>query len=383
MRERHDRRPIYNNFRLALLQAALIGGLTSAAIAADYPALGPLPPVPFPPDNPITRAKVALGKTLFWDGRLSGNGSMPCVVCHSPDQGWGNGTAISFGYTSNQHWRNSQTIYNSAYYSRNFWDGSAPGLVAQAKAAATGAVGGNGDSAMMEMRLRAVPEYVREFKKVFGTMWPNINDAWRAIAAFERTIVSDPKKVPFDRYMNGNKTAIGAAAKRGLAVFKGKANCIACHNGPLFSDQELHNLGVPQNSVFKKGPLYQIAFRYEIYAKGVSESTYRSADHDLGYYFVTKNPKDKGKFRTPSLREIKYTGPYMHDGVFGTLTQVIDFYDRGGGSDPNKDARLKPLHLSAAEKRDLLAFLNTLSMDKPLLMEDPELPATATFPKGE
>lgn len=382
MRERYNRSPSHIIFRLVVLQAALIGGLTAAASAADYPALGPLPPVPDPPDNPTTPAKVALGKKLFWDGRLSGNGSMPCVACHRPDQGWGNGIAISFGYTSNQHWRNSQTIYNSAYYSKIFWDGSVPSLEIQAQAAATGAVGGNGDPVMMEMRLRAVPEYVEAFKKAFGT-WPNINDAWWAIAAFERTIVSDSKKVPFDRYMNGDKSAISDAAKRGFELFKGKANCMACHNGPLLSDQEFHNLGVLLNSVFKQDPLYQITFRYEVYAKGVSEPTYRSADNDLGYYFVTKNPKDKGKFRTPTLRELKYTGPYMHDGVFDTLEQVVEFYDKGGGDDPNKDPLLKPLHLSVSEKKDLVEFLNTLSMDQPLLMEDPKLPDAAPFPKGE
>src|SRR6516225_5916618 len=147
--------------RLALVYAVVLGGLTVVAHAADYPPLGPLPPVPDPPDNSTTPAKVELGKKLFWDGRLSGNGSMPCVACHRPDLGWGTATPISFGYTGNQHWRNSQTIYNSAYYNKPFWDGSVTSLESQALSAATGAVGGNGDPAMMEMRLRFAPEYVR------------------------------------------------------------------------------------------------------------------------------------------------------------------------------------------------------------------------------
>lgn len=368
--------------RLAVPTAVALGVLTAIAGAADAPPLGPLPPVPEPPDNPTTAAKVELGKKLFWDGRLSGNGTMPCMACHRPDLGWGTGTPISFGYTGNQHWRNSQTIYNSAYYNKGFWDGSVTSLEAQALSAATGAVGGNGDPAMMETRLRLVPEYVTAFKEVFGTEWPQINDAWKAIAAFERTIVSDPNKVPLDRYINGDKSAIGEAAKRGMALFQGKAGCIRCHNGPLLSDQNFHKLGVPENPVFKEDPLYQITLRWEVYQKGVPEAGYRSADRDLGLYYVTKNPRDADKFRTPSLRELKYTAPYMHNGVFAALEEVVAFYDAGGGV-AGADRELQPLHLAPAEKKDLVEFLNSLSLDQPMVIEDPPLPETAPLPKGK
>lgn len=373
-----------SNRAIAGLVCTVLQGVLVAAtgLASEFPALGPLPPPPAPADNPTTLAKVELGKKLFWDGRLSGNAEMPCVACHRPELGWGTGSPISFGYPATQHWRNSQTILNSAYYNKLFWDGAVTSLEAQAPSAAGGAVAGNGDDAMMEMRLRFVPDYVKAFREIFGTPWPNINDAWKAIAAFQRTIVSDRKKVPFDRYLTGDQAAITEQAKRGLALFEGKANCIACHNGPLLSDQKFHDLGVPRNPIFDEDPLHQITVRWQLYQKGHGEDIYRSGDRDLGLFHVTKNPKDKGRFRTPSLREIAYTAPYMHNGIFETLEQVVEFYDKGGGESSNKSSILMPLNLSAQEKEDLLAFLRTLSMEEPLLVSEPDLPETKPMKWG-
>ncbi|MEW5962722.1 MAG: cytochrome c peroxidase [Pseudomonadota bacterium] len=346
--------------------------LAQGAAKAKAPALATLAPPSAPVDNPTTPAKVELGKLLFWDGRLSGNGAMGCVACHRPDLGWGTGTPISFGYPGTQHWRNSQTILNSAYYNKLFWEGSVTSLEAQAPAAAEGAVAGNGDTALMEMRLRLVPEYRKAFKEIFGTEWPNINDAWKAIAAYQRTIVSDPKKVPFDRYLAGDKSALSDSAKKGLALFEGKAGCISCHNGALVSDQKFYNTGVPAAPEWQKDELYQITFRWEVYQKGVDEKVYRTAADDHGLYYRTLDPKDIGKFRTPSLRELKYTAPFMHNGVLATLKDVVEFYDKGGG--PTQTAGLKPLKLSDGEKADLVAFLESLSMTEPLLVADPKLP---------
>ena len=201
-------------------------------------------------------------------------------------------------------------------------------------------------------------------------------NAYQAIAAFERTIVSDAKQGPFDRFMNGDKKALSESAQRGMAVYHGKGGCIQCHNGPLAADQKFYSLGVPENEVFKTDPLYQITHRWEHYQKGVSEKDYRGADKDLGLYYITKNPKDVGKFRTPSLRELKYTAPYMHNGIFYTLDEVVDFYNKGGGEAnwPNRTPLVKPLGLTDQEKKDLVAFLEALSMDKPLLMDPPKLP---------
>lgn len=366
---------------IAILVGATLalGSAVAVNAAGSFPALGPLPPSPIPADNPMTPEKIELGKMLFWDSRLGGDASSPCVVCHEPGKGWGEGGEISRGYPGTTHWRNSQTVLNSAYYNKLFWEGNVTSLEAQAPAAAEGNVAGNGDRSLMEMRLRFIPEYVERFKKVFGADWPRMTHAYAAIAAFERTLVSDAKQVPFDRFMKGDKSALSDSAKRGMAVYHGKGGCIQCHNGALASDQKFYSLGVPENEAFKTEALYQITHRWENYQKGVGESTYRDANWDYGLYYRTKQPKDKAKFRTPSLRELKYTAPFMHNGVFYTLEEVVDFYDKGGGDSPYKSPLIKPLKLTEQEKKDLVAFLEALSMDKPLLMDPPKLPPYAVM----
>lgn len=361
--------------KLLILAISLMAAFCTLAAGKDvYPPLAPLPPVPIPKDNPQSPEKIALGKQLFWDGRLSGDSSMPCVSCHVPSLGWGDGNQISRGYPGTKHWRNSQTVLNSAYYNKGFWDGSVTSLESQAPSAAEGSVAGNGDPSVMEMRLRFIPEYVAAFKQVFGTQWPRMNDAYRAIAAYERTVVSDASKVPFDRYAKGEKTALTDAQNRGMALFNGKAACIQCHNGPLASNQKYYDLGLPDFPGFRDDPLYQVTHRWEHYQKGVPEAKYRDAAMDYGLYYQTKNPKDIGKFRVPSLREVKYTAPYMHNGVFKTLQEVVDFYDRGGGKGTNKTPLLHPLNLTIEEKQDLIAFIEALSMIEPLIHADPKLP---------
>jgi cytochrome c peroxidase len=357
-----------------LAQAAKPAAAQTAAGKRAYPPLATLPAPPIPADNPMSPEKVELGRMLFWDSRLGGDASSPCVACHSPDLGWGDGGEISRGYPGTQHWRNSQTVLNSAYYNKIFWEGSVTSLEGQAPSAAEGNVAGNGDPSLMEMRMRFIPEYVERFKKVWGTDWPRMTHAYMSIAAFERTIVSDAKQVPFDRYLAGDKKALSESQVRGMALFNGKAGCIQCHNGPLASNQQFYALGVPENEVFKTEPLYQITHRWEHYQKGVPEPSYRDGKFDWGLFYITKNPKDVGKFRTPSLREVKYTAPYMHNGIFYTLDEVVDFYEKGGGEGAAKSPLIKPLGLSAQEKKDLVAFVESLSMDKPLLMEAPKLP---------
>ncbi|MDT8343465.1 MAG: cytochrome c peroxidase [Thermohalobaculum sp.] len=361
---------------------ALVLGAGGTMAADAVPPLATLPPVPVPADNPMTPEKVALGEKLFWDGRLSGNGAMACVACHLPDLGWGTGGPISFGYPGTQHWRNSQTILNSAYYNKLFWEGNVTSLEAQAPAAAGGAVAGNGDGSMMEMKLRFVPEYVEAFREVFGTDWPHIAQAWMAIAAYQRTIVTDAAKVPFDRFLAGDAAAMSDAAKRGMDLYTGKAGCISCHNGALASDQRFYAIGVPAAPEFKEDELHQITLRWELYQKGMPEEVYRKGADDLGLYHKTKRPDDMGKFRTPSLRELRWTDPYMHNGSLATLADVVAFYNAGGGA--GNGAGLTPLGLNEAEQADLVAFLEAMSMDQPLILPEPELPATATwaeFPK--
>ena len=362
----------------AVLTGASVLVIATLAFAQDgLPPLATLSSPPIPDDNLMSPEKVALGEKLFWDGRLSGNGSMPCSACHQPDLGWGTGGAVSFGYPGTQHWRNSQTILNSAYYSKLFWEGSATSLESQAKGAAGGAVAGNGDGSMMEMRLRFVPEYVRDFKTVFGTDWPHLANAWDAIAAYQRTIITDATQVPFDRFLAGDTAAMSDAAQRGMDLFNGRAGCTSCHNGALVSDQRFYNIGVPAAAEFQEDPLYQITVRWELYQKGVPEDVYRAGDDDLGLYHVTKRPGDKGKFRTPSLRELRWTDPFMHNGSLATLQDVVAFYNAGGGE--GQTAGLQSLNLSDAEQSDLVAFLEALSMDEPPLADPPELPETGTW----
>ena len=369
-----------SSVRVLLAMVALTGSIiiTGDTVGQEktFPVLGPLPPVPIPRDNPQTPAKVELGKLLFFDPRTSGDASTSCASCHDPKQGWGDGGDLSRGYPGTQHWRNSQTVINSAYLKKLFWAGGVGSLESQAIAAVTGNLAGNGSPEMIQERLRQVPEYVRRFKEVFGEL-PTFLNAVKAISAFERTLVSDARNVPFDRHMRGDKSALSDEAIKGLKLFQGKARCIQCHHGPLLTDEDFHNLAVPNNSAFTEDPLRQIAMRFVAKIKGVPN--YMKVDRDLGLFLETKRNDDIGKFRTPPLRELKYTAPYMHNGVFFTLEEVIDFYDQGGGNDPSKSPLMKPLGLTAEDKKALLAFLESLSSSEPIIVEAPALPEYQTF----
>ncbi len=357
--------------------AAKLVPVTLASI--DYPALAPLGKVPTPADNPTTPKKVELGKVLFFDGRLGGDTSTPCSACHNPALGWDFPSDLSLGYPGTVHWRNSQTIVNSAYYSKLFWAGSSKSLEGQAKSAAKGGVAGNGEDDLMEARLALVPEYVSAFNEIFGDNYPKVSNAWKAIAAFERTLVQTD--TPLDNYLMGDKGSLSKQQLRGKALFEGKASCIACHNGALASDEQYYNVGVPSNLRWETDPMAQITFRYELYAKGSTEEMYRHTKADPGVYFRGKRKEMKGKFRTPSLRYTKYTAPYMHNGTLATLADVVDFYDRGGVDatgrtstfSESKSPLIKPLGLSEEEKADLLAFLDAFTGER-LLMDYPSIP---------
>ncbi len=335
--------------------------------------LGPLGEVPVPRDNRLSDEKVALGRLLFFDPRTSGDVSTSCASCHNPELGWGDGGDLSRGYPGTQHWRNSQTIFNTGYLYKLFWAGESTSLESQADSAITGNLAGNGDPEMIEERLYQVPEYRRRFREAFGTHKPIYGDVLRAIASFERAEVNS-RDVPFDRFAGGDESALTEEAKRGLALFIGKARCLQCHHGPLFTDQDMHALGVPDNPAFDEDPQRQIALRFQHYSRGLPEEEYRDARTDLGLYYTTRRPEDRGRFRTAPLRELHHTGPYMHNGVFLTLAEVVDFYDRGGGEGPNKSELLRALGLSDREKGDLIAFLESLSGDR-VLIEPPDLPA--------
>ena len=354
---------------------------TPSATVGDFVALTPfqarvlgfdvLDEVNLPQDNPFSEAKVELGRLLFFDPRLSANSAISCASCHQPDQGWTDGLPLSFGYAGSVHWRNTPTIINSAFHPKLDWDGKALRLDIQAQGAMKGAVAMNMDPVMVEERLRQIPEYVQRFDDVFGPGGPWFEDASRAIAIFQSTILSN--NVPFDRFMEGDESALSESEKRGFKLFTTNAGCSACHRGRLFTDEDFHGLGVPTPEGFSTDAIRQITFNYQLRSRGVSEDVYRTATDDPGLYLVTKIDTDFGQFRTPMLRELGQTAPYMHNGAFATLEEVIEFYNVGGGESPNLDPLLRPLGLTDQDKSDLIVFLNSLTGD-PIVVEEPQLP---------
>ncbi len=380
---------------LSLLMVPLftVGMTTAGEVLAKGdpdvdPPLAPLPmPIPAPPDNPITKEKVELGKLLFFDPKLTGDASLSCGDCHDPKQGFGFNDPISRGYPGAVHWRNTHTAVNTAYLSKFFWQGSSKSLEKQAPTANKGAVAGNGENDVMESRLRQTPYYIKKFKEIMGTDVPMLGDAWMLVATFERGGLTQ-KDSPLDRYLNGDKSALSAKAIKGKEIFEGKGNCIECHNGPMLSDEKYYNLGVPRPVEFEENGINTITFRWENYAKGVHEDQYRNWKDDAGVYYTTKRKKDAGKFRTQPLRYLKYTPPYMHAGQFFTLEEVVDFYNDGGGENEFTDGThglrtktdiLKPLNLTDDEKEALVAFLEDISGEE-IKMKVPEVPPYGVMP---
>ena len=325
-------------------------------------------------------AKVELGKYLFFDKRLSGNQNISCSQCHQPSMGWQDERSLCQGYDGTENFRNCPTIVNSAFYKNLFWDGRSSSLEHQAVSAASSPVEGNLNLIELEERLKVVPEYVKMFKQAFGTGEITEKKVWDAVAAFERTIIQTD--TPFDRYMDGDMYALSESQKRGMKLFTGKANCISCHSGQLLSDENYYNIGVPNPPDWVEVPQAQITFRFAQKGKGVGdEEFYKNLKLDLGHYYVSFNKKDLGTFRTPSLRYLKYSAPYMHNGVFSSLEEVVDFFNKGGGPDlvktqfsySTKSQKLKPLGLTVSEKIDLVAFLKSLSGEE-ITMTSPDVP---------
>jgi len=357
-------------FSAAVASVLVLSGAAAMAQSERPSELAPLGPPAVPADNPMSQAKIELGRQLFFDPILSGNYGMPCSACHLPEAGWSVQAPVSIGYPGTIHWRNSQTIVNSAYYRKLFWAGASGSLEHQARSAARGGVAGNGEDDMMEARLAFVPRYRRAFREVFGDDWPSVRHAYMALAAFQRSVVQTD--TPFDRYMRGDDGALTESQKRGLDLFVGKANCVTCHSGPLLSNEAYYNTGVPAYAGWEEDPVAQITFRFELYAKGVTEERYRNLKDDPGLYFRTKQEADLGKFRVPSLRYAKYTYPYMHNGMIETLRDVVLFYNQGGGENEfsaTKSPLVKPLGLSDAEIDDVVAFLESLSGDEIIITE--------------
>lgn len=330
-----------------------------------------LPPVPVLSGNPPTQARIDLGRKLFMDRRLSPNDTMSCAMCHIPEQGFtSNMLAIPVGFEGRSLRRNAPTILNVAYVQQLFHDGREPSLANQVWGPLlTANEMGNPTAEYVIEKIRTMPDYRQVFEAAFDGVGPTRETIGAALASYERTLVSGNSR--FDRWRSGQQSAMNRLEQAGFKVFSGKANCIACHiigqKSALFADGHFHNTGIgwarsTRNNAAKHavellpGTVVEVDERV---LQGVSNLQ----QGDMGRYEVTHRAADSWAYRTPSLRNIAITGPYMHDGSLSTLEEVVDFYVRGGIDNPYKDPLLKPLQLSVEEKRDLISFLHALTGD--------------------
>lgn len=297
--------------------------------------------VPYPADNPFTPAKELLGRTLFFDPRLSGSNWISCASCHNPAFSWGDGLPKAIGHGMQELGRRTPTILDLAWGELLFWDGRAASLEEQALGPIASAGEMNMPLEQMEAKVRGIPSYRPLFEAAYPGEPVAATTIAKAIATFERTVMS--AKAPFDDWVDGQESAISEQAKRGFALFNGKANCAKCHGGWRFTDDGFHDIGVPGDDPGRGKILEGIeAVRFA--------------------------------FKTPTLRNVDHRAPYMHDGSVRTLEDVVALYNRGGLIQrPSLSKEIKPLHLTPEEASDLVAFLKALtSKDKPV--EIPVMP---------
>jgi cytochrome c peroxidase len=308
-------------------------------------------------------ALVLLGKYLFFDPRLSGDAGVSCATCHQPELAWTDEEALNQGYPGTGYFRNAQTVLNTAFRSYLYWDGRMDGedMPTLVRDHLTEAHFMNSDGRLMVERVKQVPEYVQLFQDAYGRN-PSFGGVLGAVTAYVQSLNSGMS--PYDEFMNGDESALSEAALAGLELFEGKAGCINCHSGPTFSDDEFYVLEVPDNKEIWADPLRHISFRRFFRLFGVPN--YRNLTSDPGLFALTKEDSDWGAFRTAPLREVAQTAPYMHNGAFVNLEEVVAFHDGGAEDD-------QPLELSVEEISQLVAFLESLSSDLPGV-EPPELP---------
>lgn len=312
-------------------------------VRKEFQDIGLLPEMTFPKDNPYSKEKEELGRSLFFDEQLSESGKISCATCHRPDKGFADDNMVGIGHNDLEGTRNVMTVLNSGYAKTLFWDGRAATLEEQVKHPIENPVEMNLKMHIALEKVKKNTEYQKEFKKAFGTESISEDQIFKAIATFERTLVSPKSR--FDLFVSGKKDEFSNAEIRGLHLFRTKANCINCHNTPYFSDGQFHNIGL------------------DFFSKNKD---------DMGRYEFTKNPLDKRKFKTPSLRENRFTKPYMHNGEFPEIRNVLMMYNVGMGKEnltssqkkdpnfPKKSKMIKRIDLSDDEISDLSAFLRTL-----------------------
>jgi cytochrome c peroxidase len=342
---------------------------------SPLPSLG-LPPVPVPPDNPQTSEKITLGEKLFMDKRFSSTGEVSCATCHDPKKAFTDSPLkTSQGINGLTGTRNAPTVINAAYFDKQFWDGRSPDLEDQALQPFVNPVEqGLPDHQPILDIVRSDPEYIAAFKKVFGKSGEEITmtEVTQAIAAFERTIISGNS--PFDRwYFGGETDALTEAQKRGFDLFINKGRCVSCHvieqTQALFTDNRFHNIGVGFNDIQDDAPrlvsefLRAKATLSEVDVKVLSDRK----TSEMGRFAVTRDLDDLGAFKTPTLRNVAVTAPYMHDGSLATLREVIIHYNNGGVTDVGDRINdflaggIRPLGLTESEIDDLVAFMEALT----------------------
>jgi cytochrome c peroxidase len=312
------------------------------------PSIPGLEPMKVPADNPMTQAKIDLGKMLYYDKRLSGDGSRSCYSCHLKEHGLTDGLPTAIGAYGVKLPRSSPTLWNVGYYQAFYWDGRSPSLEKQAMAAWTGGnmgvsgKDGHPSSADIAAKVNGIPGYKTQFQRAFGGP-ATPDNMMQAISTFERTIVANNSN--WAKFRAGDQGALDDAAKRGYKIFAEKAKCTNCHDGLLITDQEYHNVGIGMDA----------------------------EKPDVGRFAVTKVEKDTGAFKTPTLFDINKSAPYFHNGSVATLDEAVDLMLKGGKKNKYLDTtNLKPVKLTKAERDDLMAFLRSLDVE--YTVSEPALP---------
>ncbi|MDQ7069385.1 MAG: cytochrome c peroxidase [Rhodobacterales bacterium] len=329
----------------ALMCATVLAG---SAVAEGNP-IGPI----VAPD--VNEAKALLGQRLFFDKRLSGDAALSCATCHQPENGFADGMPLSLAYPGSKGFRNTPTLINTAIADNWFHDGRiGTNLNDVTRESITEDYMMNMDMRLMQERVKQDPVYVEMFAAA-GYGEPSNGSIRKAIPEYLNTLIS--KGAAFD------EGTMSDGATRGQELFTGKAGCVSCHNGSRFTDDQAYNIGVAENPDIWSDPMRHMT--YAAFAQFMGIENYMNIRRDVGAQII-RNPVDRsdvGSFNTPTLRELTYTAPYMHNGTFDSLFEVVAFYNAGGGDDANKDPRIKPLGLTFAEQKDIVAFLEALSGD--------------------
>lgn len=335
-----------------------------------------------PRDNPMTAEKVALGEALYYDKRLSSDGTLSCATCHDPARAFASADALAVGINNRVGVRNAPTVLNAMFGGSLFWDGRAASLEEQVKEPLLNpAEMGMQNPSAVVARVSGVPDYRQRFQRVFGGEGISLGTIAKAIAAYERTRLSGDS--PFDRFIAGDQGALTEAQKRGWKLFQHKARCITCHtfaaSSPFFTDGGFHNTGVAAAGInFGQavGRTSMIASPRLSGGTNPGDLAHSEGAADLGRYLMTKRLRDVGAFKTPTLRDVELTTPYMHDGSEKTLLDVVKFYNRGGNPNRYLDAEMRPLNLTEAEMNELVEFMRALTSDEVLRQTQRSTPQT-------